>query len=471
MESLYKLTHYSYQREGINSLKSLKRAILADAPGVGKTAQAIGVIEEAQAFPCLVVCPSSLKLNWQDEIHLWTHSKAMLLNNVNRYSWHTFIQSNPFGINLTVQYFIVNYESLGKFFVHSMPNSSDVRLNQIEFLPQINLFKSIIIDEFHRCKEATTKQAKLVKGLSVGKEYILGLTGTPVVNTLTDIVPLLGIINRITDFGGITTLYDRIDNNPDAVRTQLFSSCMIRRLKHDVLRDLPDKMRHLVRVKLSNRKEYDLSVADLKTYLREYKEATDAEIHRKMRIKALYMVGLLKGIAARGKTQAVTEIAQSFIEAGEKVILFTHLHDTTNELKKMLPSLTITGADDIITRNRNVKAFQTDPQCMSIICSIKAAGVGLTLTASSTVIFNEMPWTFADAEQCEDRAHRNGQKNAVECLYAVADNSIDSWLYDLIVAKRNIANQITGDTHQFTETTISEDQIKDILLNKFIQEL
>ena len=469
MEPLFKLTHYPYQNEGIATAKVFRRMIFGDEPGVGKTAQGIGVVESENLKPCLVICPSTLKKNWQDEIHMWTHSKAMILNNANRYSWWTFINGNPFGIDTRVGYFITNYESLRKFFVHDIPKGKEVSLKDILFLLQIKLFKSVIIDEFHRCKEPTSLQSKLCKGITTGKEYVFGLTGTPIVNQSTDIIPLLSIINRLGDFGGASKAMADIKENPQEFSKRLYETCFIRRLKKDVLTDLPDKTRHIVRIDISNRDEYDMAVRDLKEYLREYKQATDAEIRRKMRIKALYSVGLLKGIAARGKTAPVAELARTIIEAGEKVIIFTHLHETTGELKKLLPgSLTITGEDDYMTRDRNVKAFQNDPSKKVIICSIKAAGVGLTLTASSRVLFNELPWHPADATQGEDRAHRNGQKNAVECIYPLGDNTIDGWLYQIIINKRSVANSITGDEDLIDENHVTEDEIKEQILNLFL---
>ena len=125
-------------------------------------------------------------------------------------------------------------------------------------------------------------------------------------------------------------------------------------------------------------------------------------------------IGILKNISARGKLNDVVDYVSDIVESGEKIIIFIHLKEVAQHLKKMFPAaVTITGDDNNVERQRAVDSFQNDPDCQVIICSIKAAGVGLTLTASSRVAFVELPWHPADVEQCEDRAHRIGQKNSV----------------------------------------------------------
>ena len=170
----------------------------------------------------------------------------MILNNANQHSWFMFAKGiNPFGLDTKVDVFIVNYESLSKFFVAEIL-PGQLSLKNIRFKAHISLFKSVIIDEIHRCKSLDTKQTKLTKGIASGKECIIGLTGTPVVNCESDFKALLGIIDRLGDFGGSRSFdnnYQGSIDNLTAFKEKLYDTCFIRREKREVLKDLPEKVR------------------------------------------------------------------------------------------------------------------------------------------------------------------------------------------------------------------------------------
>ena len=177
-------------------------------------------------------------------------------------------------------------------------------------------------------------------------------------------------------------------------------------------------------------------------------------------------MGTLKAIAARGKVKAVTDFVHDIIDGGEKLILFAYLKDVVMEMKKQFPdAVTVTGSDSIDQKQIAVDRFQNDPDTMLIILNYKAGGTGLTLTASSRVAFIEFPWTYSDCEQAEDRAHRNGQKNNVNCYYFLGENTIDKYMYDIIQTKRSIADGVTG-----TTTQIDEDMVN-ITMNLFKDKL
>jgi hypothetical protein len=426
------------------------------------TAQSIMTVNNSHSFPCLVICPSSLKINWQREWEMWTGKRAMILSNTNLHSWWAFAMKNPFGLDTKTDIFIVNYESLKKFFVLDI-EPGELTLKKIHFRPETKIFKSIIIDEFHRCKEAGTLQSKLIKGLSTSREYVIGLTGTPVVNHRDDMIPLLSITGQLKHFGGADGFKSM---SSDEIRDKLKETGFIRRLKRDVLKDLPPKTRHLFPVEITTSDEYKVAEDDLKRYLKEYRQASNAEIARSMRGAAMVKIGILKNIAARGKIEAVREHVNSLRSADQKVVLFCHLREVSDMLKKEFPkAVTVLGEDDSQTRQRSIDRFQNDPNVDVIICSIKAAGVGITLTASSNVCFIELPWHPADTTQCEDRCDRNGQKFAVQCTYFLGYQTIDNWIYMLIDKKREVANQITGD-HQSIEIQM-QDELIDILSEEF----
>lgn len=450
-----KIQPYPYQLKGIARGLELKRFMNCDEPGLGKTLQSIATINLANAFPCLVICPSSLKINWQREWEKFTDKKAMVLTDKVRDTWTFFYQT---GMH---QVFIVNYESLKKYFVQRIKKAEGWTLRDVEFRNSINLFKSVIIDESHRCKSASTQQAKFCKGICTGKEWVIELTGTPVVNRPKDLIPQLAILNRMDDFGGYKPFVNRYcsgqreASNLKELNFNLWKYCMFRREKSLVLTDLPDKIRQVNTCEITNRKEYMDAERDLIMYLQKYKDADDEKIEKALRREVMVRINILRQISARGKVRDVIEFVKDFRENGKKIILFCSLHEVVDQLKRYFPTaVSVTGRDSQDEKQRAVDAFQNNPKADIIICSIKAAGVGLTLTASSNVAFVEFPWTYADCCQCEDRAHRIGQKDSVTCYYFLGRRTIDEKVYRIIQEKKNIANAVTGSTEDIEENIV-----------------
>ena len=450
-----KIQPYPYQLKGIARGLELKRFMNCDEPGLGKTLQSIATINLADAFPCLVICPSSLKINWLREWEKFTDKKAMILTDKVRDTWTFFFQT---GMH---QVFIVNYESLKKYFVQRIKKAEGWTLRDVEFRNSINLFKSVIIDESHRCKSASTQQAKFCKGICTGKEWVIELTGTPVVNRPKDLIPQLAILNRMEDFGGYKPFVNRYcsgqreASNLKELNFNLWQYCMFRREKSLVLTDLPDKIRQVNTCEITNRKEYMDAERDLIMYLQKYKDADDDKIEKALRGEVMVKIGLLRNISARGKVRDVIEFVKDFRENGKKIILFCSLHEVVDQLKRYFPTaVSVTGRESPDEKQRAVDAFQNNPKADIIICSIKAAGVGLTLTASSNVAFVEFPWTYADCCQCEDRAHRIGQKDSVTCYYFLGRRTIDEKDYRIIQEKKNIANAVTGSTEDIEENIV-----------------
>ena len=463
---------YEYQSEGINFGLENKRIIIGDEPGLGKTLQSIGIVDTANAYPCLVICPSSLKINWQREFEKFTDKSAIVLENNVRTTW---------GYLLTMsvhQVAIVNYESLRKYFVWDIKgDGKQFRLKDVVFNPQIQAFKSIIIDESHRVKDPSAQQTIFTKGLSVGKEWCILLSGTPVVNRPEDLIAQLSIMNRLSEFGGRAKFVadyctDPKDKNAtpavplSELSKQLYSTCMIRREKAKVLPQLPDKTRVDLYVEINNANEYNLAAADLASYLQEYTECTDWEIRRKMRMEALVKFMTLRSLATKGKIAQAVDFIRTFLDSGKKLIVFCSLHEIVDELQKNFPhAVTVTGRDSAVNKQASVDAFQNNPDVTLIICSIKAAGVGLTLTASSDVAFVELAWTYADCCQCEDRAHRIGQKDNVTCYYLLGRGTIDHTIYSLIHHKKTIANEIMNSDDDIPTDEMYFDELVNTFLN------
>lgn len=464
------LNPYSYQLEGVRYALDNKRCIFGDQPGLGKTLQAICSVVKAhreamvygETFPVLVICPAALKVNWKREFKKFAGIEACILDDSNRASWEKFWElKRPDGEALC-PVFITNYESLKKFFVIKVKNTSRFTLASIEFDERVRLFKSVIIDESHKCKSSKTQQAKFVEGICKGKKWIFALTGTPVVNNNTDLIQQLRILGRLDDFGGYKQFVSRFCDGPKQssnmkeLHYRLWCCCFFRREKAKVLTQLPDKMRQYITCEITNRKEYQDAENNFLKYLRQYKHADDDKIARAMRGEVMVRMGILKEIAARGKVKAVADFIHDVIDGGEKLIMFAYLKEVVMALKEEFPNaVTVTGSDNITQKQNAVDRFQNDPECKLIILNYKSGGTGLTLTASSRVGFIEFPWTYSDCEQAEDRAHRNGQKNAVNCYYFLGDKTIDEYMYKVIQTKKDIANEVTGTTTQIDEDVVS----------------
>ena len=441
---------FPYQEKGVAYIINNKRVLIGDEPGLGKTGQAIAGTVAHNAFPCLVICPSSLKINWEREWSLWSNKRARVLTpEIARYM-ERWVEHGMIDV------FIINFESLKKYFVVDMPKKGDdkkITLANIKFSKKIELFKSIIVDESHRCKDFTTQQSKFVKGIAAGKEHVLLLSGTPVVNKPKDLVAQLGILGRMGDFGGYNFFVNRFcagdkqASNLKELNYKLNTTCFYRRAKEEVLKDLPAKMRQVMLCEIddTHRVEYDKAADDLREYLIKYKQADDAKVETALRGEVMVRIGILKNISARGKLADVREFINETTESGEKLVVFLNLKEVFNRLKSMFPhAVSIVGDNTMDERQAAVDAFQNDPKCKLILCSLKAANVGLTLTASSRVAFVELGWHPADMDQAEDRCHRIGQKDSVQCTYFLGKNTIDEDIYRIIEDKRRMVNQITG---------------------------
>ena len=464
---------YPYQREGIIYGLDKKRLIIGDEPGLGKTLQSIGIVDTAGAYPCIVICPSSLKINWQREFEKFTGKSALVLDNAVRTTWPYLLRM---GIH---QVAVVNYESLRKYFVWDIkaPSGGSFRLKDVVFCPQIKMFKSVIIDESHRVKDPSAQQAIFTKGIATGKEYVILLSGTPVVNRPQDLVAQLSIMGRLQEFGGRSGFMADYCTDPkdkeakpavplSVLSNQLYANCMIRREKAKVLPQLPDKTRVDIYVDISNAPEYSLAATNLAGYLRQYTECTDFEIRRKMRMEALVRFMTLRQLATLGKVAQAVDFIRTFLSSGKKLIVFCSLHEVVDALVKAFPgAVTVTGRDSAAGKQASVDAFQNNPGTMLIVCSIKAAGVGLTLTASSNVAFVELPWTYADCCQCEDRAHRIGQRDNVTCYYLLGRGTIDHTIYSLIHQKKSVAAEIMNSDDDIPTDEMYFDELVSSFLN------
>lgn len=476
MELPLKRTLFHYQGQGVAQGLLFKRFINGDDPGLGKTTQAIATLIAAaergeQVFPALVICPSTLKINWHKEweIVAGMGKKTIILQDSIRKSWPAYIHVADCKV------FICNYDSLQKYFVEKIEQPIDpetgkkaaLRLNHITFKPTINLFKSVIIDEIHQCKELKTLRTKLVKGITTGKEWVIGLTGTPVVNKTKDLLSQLSIINQLVNLGGYNEFKNKYcggdgngNSNLEELNYRLLTTCFFQRKKQEVLTDLPGKMRQVMTTDITNRREYDKAEADLEYFLREMAGKSEEDIEASLRARVIVTINILRNISARGKVDAAIELIEEITGSGQKVAIFVDKIDIGNTLKaEYQHALMIRGDVTNEDRNAAVEKFQSDPKYNIIILSMKAAGVGLTLTAAYNCIFIEQPWHYALLDQCESRFDRIGQKSMVLSKILLGENTIDEYIWSIIEKKGKLAQSVTG----------NEDNIEKELINLLLK--
>lgn len=454
-----------YQIEGVAYSIARQRVIMADDMGLGKTVQAIATISGLSrlgkdSFPCLIVCPSAVKENWKREIEKWTNHKAIILVDSVKTTFPEFYRVG------LAQFFIVNYESLKKYFVERIDDPGKdkngrkrpLRLNHIHFKEKyVNFFKSIICDESHKLKSAKTQNAKFVKGITNEMQSILLLTGTPVINKPVDLIAPLGILKLMQDFGGYRYFRDRYCSGPKEASNlkelnyKMNTIGFYRRNKTDpeIKKYLPDKARQYITCELDPafRKEYNHAQANLESYLSQYKGQTDEQVKKSMKGQVMVTIGILKNISARGKLKDAFSFIQNLIEQGEKVVVFANLTEIIDQVQAKFPkSVRVTGRENDQQKQVAVDKFQKDPNINLIALNLKAGGVGIDglQNVSSQICFIEFGWHAAIMDQAEDRLFRSGQQNNVMCTYFLGKDTIDKWNYELIESKRDIANTIVG---------------------------
>lgn len=434
---------YPFQRQGVAFQLENKGTMCGDDMGLGKTTQAIASTVISKGFPALIICPSSLKLNWQEEWETVAGMKSVVLNDSIRRTWPNFWYQMGIGV------FIVNYESLRRFFVRKVP-AGDYKVADIEFIELISLFKTVIIDEAHRIKDWTTQQSKFSIGIALKAEYRKLLSGTFIVNNPKDLIAPLCITGAIqTEFGGYKKYVSSFcpggkATNLAELSYRLRKSGFYMRMKKDVLTDLPDKTRQVIHCDITNRAEYDKAERNFMAFL-EQEGRTSEQITKAMRAEALTQIAVLKKLAAKGKLAAVLEYVQETISIGKKVIIFCWHLELVNAISSAIPgSVTLIGEQTIEVKQANKNLFQTDSNVPALVTTFKAGGVGHTLTAASFVLFIEFGWNPKDHDQAEDRAYRIGVKDNVLAAYFSGRNTIDDHLYGIIETKRKMVDAING---------------------------
>lgn len=449
-----------YQKAGVKYASEAKRTFIADDMGLGKTIQAIATLEHLNNYyPAVVICPPTLTLNWANEYKKWApERKTAVVKNRKDFP------SEPYDV------LIIGYSN-----IHA-------------WQPRLENHRAYIFDESHYCKtpeaQRTKTSVKIAK--SAQKDgVILCLTGTPVTNRPAEYASQLEILGKLSEFGGKWGFYRRYCNafrdrfgqwnisgssNLDELNDRLRGNCYIRRTKEQVLDELPP-VRHdkiIVEGTDAGLKEYRKAENDIVKYLMERakqialelgESPKSAAVRAKMRAERnehLVRIGVLRKLAAKAKMQALIELIDARIEAGNKVVVAAHHREIVDEIATRYGNIKIQGGMDIEDVERCKAFFQekTVTESPVIVLSIQAAKTGHTLTASQDVIFMELPWTPADVDQTYSRCHRLGQKGSVTATYLLCKDTIDERIYSLIESKREI---VTAATEGELPQGVSED--------------
>lgn len=456
--SFLKLNPFPYQKVGFKFFQITDgNCVLGDDPGLGKSMQSISYTEYHR-FRTLIICPASLKFVWENEINKFALNERSILIPKN---------GDVIGLREQYDYMIVNYESLisRKGSTSKHKSLSDI----IAERARKGKFDCVIIDEAHRMKNQSAKATKFIhKNLRTVKHRLL-LTGTPIKSRPIEYFSLLKFLdkkrwNNKTEFGmrycNPTKTRWGYDFSGASNLEELYKETapyIIRRLKSEVLKELPEKIYTSIPIHLDNAQETAYSKlednvidtlddigTDTQTDLELLQGQQSNAINNKQRFAAISNIHKLKLFTSRIKVESTNEIVENIISSGKKIIIFTYYTEIIEMLKKMYAGrcVTFTGATPQNARKQVVTDFQTNEKISVFIGQTIAAGVGLTLTAADTVLFIDEMWTPGDMIQAEDRAHRVGQLNSVQILTPLCTNSMDEKINELLREKRKILSKV-----------------------------
>jgi SNF2 family DNA or RNA helicase len=453
------LDYMPFQKAGIRYALNRQGVLIADEMGLGKTIQAIGIINADETIKtAIIICPKSLKLNWKRELEKWL-VRPLSIGVAN-------------GTFPATDIVIVNYEGL-------------IRLKDLD----AREWDICIVDEAHYIKNSKALRSKAVKSIRARRK--VRLTGTPIVNRPVE------LYNLIEDLGGnwgsffsFAKRYAGAHHNGwgwdfsgamnlDELQRRLRESIMVRRLKMDVLKELPAKIRQIIEVEadsaeakraVRSEQAHEEASEQRLSSLRVAVELSKAEsdeayrtavqrLHEASQVEFTEMARLRHETALAKVPAVIAHIQNALDDNDNKIIIAAHHHDVIAELADALAEfepVALTGEMNEGQRQASVDAFQNAPGTRVFIGSITAAGVGITLTASSHVVFAELDWVPGNITQMEDRAHRIGQTETVLVQHVVLSGSLDARMAQILVNKQNVIDSALDKDHPERKAPVYE---------------
>jgi SWI/SNF-related matrix-associated actin-dependent regulator 1 of chromatin subfamily A len=441
----------NHQKIAIEKLAGSKRFILADDMGLGKTTSTIIAALETGSKKILIVCPASLKINWQREIENYSDRPVYIAEGKKFSTESDFV--------------IVNYDILKNF--------HDTKNKEVSLLDQSN-FDLVILDEAHMISNVQAQRTKIINSFTKKINRVWLLTGTPMTSRPMNYYNLLNIIEspvaqnwmayairycqgyqfmagkrKVWNVTGASNLEELRDRT---------SKQILRRLKEEVL-DLPDKIITPVYLRLQS-KEYEGLMGE---YYDWYDKHPDESSSLTVQFSKLMKV---RKVIANEKVNQTIEFTENILEQGKKVIIFTNFTDTLQKIYHHFgkQSVYLDGSCSNSVRQQAVDSFQNDEKIRVFVGNLKAAGVGLTLTSAEVVIMNDLSFVPAEHSQGEDRAYRYGQKSNVLVYYPLFENTIEGAIYDILNKKKEIIRTVMGDQIPENVGDVAEEILK--LINK-----
>ena len=439
-----------HQKVAIEKLLANNKFILADDMGLGKTTAAVIASMESGAKKVLIVCPASLKINWDREIKNYTDRKVLI------------VEGRKWGS--TFDYYIINYDILKNYHTTEKSEDSD------DYKLLVNeKFDLAIVDEAHYVSNTTANRTRLLNDVLETIPRVWLLTGTPMTSRPINYFNLLKIVDspltlnwqsyvrRYCKGYQFTVGNRKVWNtsgasNLDELRERT-KSYVLRRMKTDIL-DLPEKIVTPVFVELSS-KMYDEELEEFTRISNDNKdkETLSVTLNRLMKIRQLI---------AYEKIPYTCEIIDKCLDQGKKVIVFTNFTMSLDMLheKYKKNSVILNGSMSKEKKQESVDRFQNEDKIKIFISNIIAGGVGITLTAGEVVVMNDLSFVPAHHSQAEDRAYRYGQQNSVLVYYPVFENTVEKIIYNILQKKKNVIDQVMGDG-EYSES-FSKDLLKSL---------
>ncbi len=453
---------FPYQKEGVQFMYNTDgRCLIGDEMGLGKTIQALTYMEmNDDVKVTVVVCPASLKLNWAKEISKWmTSYNLYILQGKKNITQETYRNSKVVSSKLTDNtIIIINYDIIAAW---------------LDVLLTINI-DLLVGDEIHFIKNQKAQRTVATVKLGKAIQRFIGLSGTPIVNRPVEFFNALNLI----DGGLFGSFWNYTKHYCGAVHRQygwdfsgasnteelheIVSQVMIRRKKKDVLKELPPKIRTVVPMEIDNRADYEATEEEVQVAMKTsiYKKIKDIQdsnlpvqeereaiqkAENAKKAEAMVLMEKLKQKAVKGKMKACIKWIQDYLETEDKLVVFAMHTEVLEELKRAFDEQAVTfyGKTPGKQRDENIDSFQNDPKIKLFLGNIKAAGVGITLTAANATCFLEFPWTPGDAFQAEDRVHRIGQTaDSVHAYYLAGVATVDEDIMELLDSKKDILDSV-----------------------------
>ncbi|TXN31458.1 DEAD/DEAH box helicase [Lacisediminihabitans profunda] len=472
---------FHHQAEFVASARAGHRAyLLADEPGLGKTAQALLAAQVTNSYPLLVVVPNVVKMNWAREVELWTPKRTA-----------TVIHGSGENLDAFADVVIVNYDVLDR---------------HIGWLGTLG-FKGMVVDEAHFIKNRDSQRSKHVLALAKSirsrspRALMIALTGTPLINTIEDFRAIWQFLGWIDGEKPTAELMEHLEDNGltpadfgffAEARQTVIDMGIVRRKKIDVAADLPAKRIADLPVELDDdlgrsirQAEHELGLRLLARYtalLKARSETSDtahpelvrmvakAELEESKAAKTGENVFTMVRKIGQAKAVLAADYTAQLARSVGKVVFFAkHIDvmDAAEETlaKRGLKTVSIRGDQTAAFRQAQVDAFNNDPGVSVVVASLTAAGVGLNLQAASNVVLAELSWTSAEQTQAIDRVHRIGQEEPVTAWRIIASQTIDAKIAELIDSKAGLAARaLDGDDSEIAaESSVQLDALVHLL--------